>query len=148
VKRSALQRYRMAVRDGADPNPFDTEMAHKHDNKVVLRTPSTVFGGQFRDQHPDMPWSEGGSHRVDNHSVSSREPQDEHSNLKSRKKAFPLWQPNQPSEDLLPITTINAMRDAGKIRHLLQRGGLTDRTLPPVHTKGLYRRGASGRPVR
>jgi hypothetical protein len=94
VKRSALQRYRMAVRDGADPNPFDTEMAHKHDQKVVLRTPSTVYGGQFRDRNLDVP--RRGSHRVDKHSVSSREPQDEHLNLKSRKKALPCGNRTSP----------------------------------------------------
>jgi hypothetical protein len=58
VKRSALQRYRMAIRDGADPNPFDTMMAHRNDQKVVVRSPSTVYGGQFRDSNPDTPWSQ------------------------------------------------------------------------------------------
>ena len=55
MKKSALQRYRMAVRDGADPDPFRTEMAHKAHSTLVLRSPSTVFCGQFRDAHPDMP---------------------------------------------------------------------------------------------
>ena len=57
MKKSALQRYRMAVRDGADPDPFRTEMAHKAHSTLVLRSPSTVFCGQFRDAHPDMSWS-------------------------------------------------------------------------------------------
>jgi hypothetical protein len=56
VKRSALQRYRQMIRDGADPDPFRTEMAHGMDGKVVLRSPSTVYGQDFRARHPTMTW--------------------------------------------------------------------------------------------
>lgn len=57
-RNSALGRYRQSIRDGADPEPYKTEMVHRSDASVVLRTPSTVYGGQFRDAHPDMPWLE------------------------------------------------------------------------------------------
>jgi hypothetical protein len=34
------------------------------------------------------------------------------------KKAFgPLWQPNELAEDMLAVTTMNAMSDAWKIKH-------------------------------
>jgi hypothetical protein len=62
VKRNNLQRYRSMIRDGADPDPFATELAHGNDQKVVLRTPSCEFGGQFRDRYPTMTWAEAFKH--------------------------------------------------------------------------------------
>jgi hypothetical protein len=57
-RNTPLGRYRSAIRDGADPDPFASYMAHRNDSKVVLRTPSTVYGGEFRAMQPDMTWSQ------------------------------------------------------------------------------------------
>jgi hypothetical protein len=61
-RNSPIGRYRRAIRDGADPDPWASEEAHRWDGKAVPRSPSTVFGGEFRDRYPTMTWQEAWPH--------------------------------------------------------------------------------------